>query len=240
MRLPPEGWRRIAFDPAILAWVEAVLPIALRLSAADERRHGATWRPGVNLLPNDTTGALQGGPALPVALQPCDAAQLSACLPGYPRQDAGESDAAHRFRRDRDAAHLDGLLPEGPLRRRHLREMHRHILGLPLTDHAADAAPFVIWEGSQEIVRAMLRDHLSDDPRRWGDIDLTDPYQAARREVFATCRRVEIAARPGEGYVAHRLSIHGTAPWGQSDDPQRLIAYFRPHHPDPLAWRDAP
>ncbi|WP_316013230.1 hypothetical protein, partial [Roseobacter sp. HKCCA0434] len=171
---------------------------------------------------------------------PLDRAQLSAVLPGYPGRDPGESDAAHRFRRERDAAHLDGLLPEGPGRRRHLREIHAYILGIALTHHEPDAAPFVIWEGSHEVIRAMLRAHLPHDPADWGAVDLTEPYQAARREVFETCRRVELPAAFGTGYVAHRLSIHGTAPWRAGDAPQRLIAYFRPDAPDPLDWLAAP
>lgn len=185
---------------------------------------------------------MDGGPPLPVippGSPSLDRAQLSACLPDYPRQDAGQSDANHRFRLTRDAAHLDGLLLEGAARRRHLREHHAYILGIPLTDHDPGAAPFVIYEGSHEVIRAMLQTHLPEDPARWGDVDLTAPYQTARQEVFATCKRVEIHARPGECYLAHRLSIHGVAPWAESARAPvegRLIAYFRPEMADLVAW----
>ena len=79
-----------------------------------------------------------------------DIGQISICYPGYPQPMTGESEAAFRFRRDRDAAHVDGLLPEGPQRRRHLREHHGFILGIPLVAFSEDASPFVVWEGSHK------------------------------------------------------------------------------------------
>ncbi len=66
---------------------------------------------------------------------------------------AGESPAKTRYRRERDAAHVDGLLPEGEERRRHLREHHGFILGLPMVEFDREASPFVVWEGSHEIMR---------------------------------------------------------------------------------------
>ncbi|QPH53603.1 hypothetical protein [Pontivivens ytuae] len=243
------GWRLFPFEQRLLDWVEAVRPTAIMLSAADEARHGGTWRPGVNLLPNDAQGRVAGGPPLACAAldnlppHPLDRGQLSAVLPGYPRREPDEPEAAHRFRRDRAAAHLDGLLPEGAARRRHLREHHAWLLGIPLSDHGADAAPFVIWEGSHEIIRSMLRTHLPSDPEYWGDTDLTEPYHAARREIFATCPRREIHAKRGEAYTVHRLALHGTAPFAttaHAPPEGRLIAYFRPETADRLAWLNAP
>ncbi|RED11304.1 hypothetical protein [Pontivivens insulae] len=249
MILPTTGWHKFEWAEPLAAWVSHVAPRAIALSLLDEQRHGGTWRPGVNLLPNDGAGVVDAGPPLVCAAlegaasPPLDQAQLSACLPGYPRRDPEESDANHRFRLKRDAAHLDGLLPEGPLRRRHLREHHAYILGIPLTDHDRGASPFVIYEGSHQIMRRMLREQLPDDPTRWGEVDLTEPYQAARRTVFETCKRVEVHARPGECYLAHRLSIHGVAPWAEgakAPDCGRLIAYFRPEVDDLAVWLNAP
>ena len=78
-------------------------------------------------------------------------AQLSVIYPGYPRKDPDESEQAHRYRRLHDAAHVDGLLPVGPARRRHLREPHGFILGLPL--NRVSASPLVVWEGSQQVMQ---------------------------------------------------------------------------------------
>ena len=123
---------------------------------------------------------------------------------------------SHRFRRDRDAAHLDGLLPVGPLRRRHLREHHGFLLGIPMVEASADASPFVIWEGSHEVVRAALCAPCSTACPPMPGVRSTSPmtYHAARRTIFDTCKRVVIAARPGEAYLVHRLAVHGMAPWG--------------------------
>jgi hypothetical protein len=58
-----------------------------------------------------------------------DRAQVSVCYPGYPKPMDGETDGQHRFRRDRDAAHVDGLLGLGQPKRRFLKEPHQFILG---------------------------------------------------------------------------------------------------------------
>ena len=99
---------------------------------------------------------------------PLDTGQVSVTYPGYPRQDAGESDAQARYRRRRDAAHVDGLLPIGPHRRRMLKEPHAWILGLPVTECGAGAAPLVVWEGSHEVMRDRLGAVLRAHPRRLG------------------------------------------------------------------------
>lgn len=233
------GWARFAWDRRTDDWVQAAEvagQAALRDPAlAHWHQCEGTWFVGVDALNNDARGRVGGvalaGPA-PDALAPLPPlhrAQVSAIFPGYPRPRKGEGDAAFRYRRDRDGAHVDGLLPEGDTRRRHLREPHAWILGLPLTDTPPDAAPLVVWEGSHHLMRAAFaRVFAGVDPARWGDIDVTDAYQSARREVFATCRRVAVHARPGEAYVIHRLALHGVAPWAAPDGPPRIIAYFRP------------
>lgn len=261
------GWTRFPRDPAVADWAARALPVARACMAQPEHRErwlraGGTWFVGVNALPNDETGAvpdagvppLDGAPVrflakvLGLARVALDRAQVSVCFPGYPRPSDGESAAAFRFRRDRDAAHVDGVRRhEG--RRRRLGEPHGFILGVPLNDAPADASPLVVWEGSHEIIRRALRARLEDvPPDRWAEQDVTDAYVAARRECFATCRRVAVHARPGEAYLIHRLALHGIAPWDAADADanadadadasastdagpaaQRVVAYFRPN-----------
>lgn len=246
--LATTGVRVLPPDPGLARWARAARDAACRITADPVQRdqwlrHGGTWFVGVDALPNAADGSIDGVPlprpwagllADPAAWHP---AQLSVVYPGYPRQDPDESEAAHRFRRDRDAAHVDGLLPEGPDRRRHLREPHAFILGLPLTNVAA--SPLVVWEGSPPIMREAFRRAFEGiDPARWGDVDVTAAYQAARRDVFQTCARCEISAEPGQAILVHRLTVHGVAPWGHASAPTegRMVAYFRPVLDDPAAW----
>ena len=48
-----------------------------------------------------------------INLKPYHKAQLSVIFPGYPKPRIGDSEAAFEYRRKRDAAHVDGLLPIG-------------------------------------------------------------------------------------------------------------------------------
>ena len=223
-----DGYTVFDSDPRVLRWTDAAARAAARLDTTD-RRHGGTWFVGVDALPNDPTGAIDGTPLAgpwPIRLTDLHRAQVSIVYPGYPRQDPDESDAAHRYRRDRDAAHLDGLLPEGPEKRRHLREPHAWILGLPLDDTAA--SPLVVWPGSQRIIRAAFEQlYAGQPPDRWGEIDATDAYTAARRAVFQTCTRTELPLKRGQSVLLHRHLIHGVAPWA-GQGAERAIAYFRP------------
>lgn len=243
------GWVRFGVDPALMAWVRAVRPVAGRIAGDPDHRArwlrcGGTWFAGVNILPNDAAGAIPGEGVPPLAGDAVDfvrdvlglegfawdRAQISVCYPGYPQPWEGESAAAFRFRRDRDAAHVDGLLRRDPGRRRHLGEAHGFVLGIPLAEVPADASPLVVWEGSHERMRAAFRARLDGiDPARWSAEDITDAYTAARREVFETCARVPVHAGPGEAYLIHRLALHGVAPWGGAGGADaRPIAYFRP------------
>lgn len=250
------GWCRFAAEPRLDAWIAASLPAIRAAIAAPENAHDlryrGTWFAGVHALPNDGAGAVPGGQALDgagidFALDtlgwrgiPWDRAQLSVCYPGYPQPAPDESAALARFRRDRDAAHIDGLLREGPERRRFLREYHAFILGIPVSDHDADAAPFVVWEGSHRLVGDWLRRTFAGrPPEDWESEELTEAYKALRREVFETCPRVAIPARRGEAYVVHRHALHGVAPW--ADDARagpdgRAIVYFRPQTDDRRRW----
>ncbi|MEL6125402.1 MAG: hypothetical protein AAFR57_03260 [Pseudomonadota bacterium] len=252
------GWEVFPAEEAVRHWVQRTEAWVSDYFGPDpdrgEWRHGGTWFPGVNILPNDGAGALTGGPPLEgaaalAALQhepdcsaPWDRGQISICRPGYPAQDTGESDSAHRFRRDRDAAHLDGLLPVGAARRRHMQERHAAILGLPLNAAPATAAPFVVYEGSHRIMQDMLKDAFrAVNPSDWGAVDVTDAYQAARREVFASCPRRPIQTKPGEAFVIHRFTLHGVAPWTAASTEERRIAYFRPETGrSPHDWLEGP
>ncbi len=238
------GWIRFPHEPQVAAWVDAARPVAQALMAEEEAEYrcNGTWFPGVNILPNDAAGVLPDGPPLagtPLdfireALElddfPWDQAQISACLPGYPRHGAEETEAAFRFRRNRDAAHVDGLLREKPSRNRSLGETHGFVLGLPLTDAEGEASPMVVWEGSHERMRAAFEKAFHGvDPKDWPSVDVTEVYQETRRRCFEECPRVAVTARPGESYVVHRLALHGVAPWRASDEhPARIIAYLRP------------
>lgn len=244
------GWRRIGPDPRIGAWAGAALAAARPALAADPapRRAGGTWTVGLDLLPNAADGGLTGQPfpwkALPLVPVPLHRAQLSAVHPGYPGRDPDDSDAAFRFRHVRAAAHLDGLLPIGPDRRRMVKEPHGWILGLPLTAATPDAAPLTVWEGSAPILRAALARALAPyPPETWPDIDVTDAYVAARAEVFRRCPRRDLPARPGEALLLHRLTLHGVSPWAPgAKAPQegRVMAYFRPLLPSVHDWLTLP
>ncbi|WP_424974418.1 hypothetical protein [Dinoroseobacter sp. S124A] len=248
--LAARGWQVFPPEPAVADWLTHIRPLALSLAAdpalrAAWLRHGGTWFAGVNLLPNDGAGRLGGGPplagrALDVAQNlagelPLDRAQISVTYPGYPRRDPAESEAAHGFRLRRDAAHLDGLLPVGPERRRFIAEPAAFVLGYPLTEADPGASPLVVWEGSHHVLRPALRRVMATlPPAEWRTRDVTEVYAAARREVFARCRRVPVHAPPGSAILLHRLTLHGVAPWqdgAQADPAGRAIAYFRPDLP---------
>ena len=243
--IPSAGWLRIGPDPAIALWAAAARPLAVAALADAPRRAGGTWAVGLDALPNGPDGAVGvvafpwgALPLTPVALH---RAQLSTLWPGYPQSDGDE--AAHRWRMTRDGAHLDGLIA-GPDGRRRAEEPHAWILGLPITDCGAGAAPLVIWEGSHEVIRAGLLAALADrDPATWGQADLTEAYTSARRRVFAECPRVELPARPGEATLIHRMAIHGVAPWVPGADAPadgRIVAYFRPLMPSVADWLRLP
>ena len=250
------GWVTLPSDPVLAQWIQATLPAA-KATLADPKnkqwyRYQNTWFAGVNVLPNDSAGKVAGGLALQgQALEfihshvsqreyQLDAAQISVCYPGYPQPMPSESEAAYRFRRDRDAAHLDGLIPVGNDRRRYLQEHHAFILGIPMVAFSEDASPLVIWEGSHEVIRSRLQQELENLPaENWNTVDLTDVYQQVRKEIFDHCERTTVHALPGEAIVMHRLAIHGVAPWKEGawcDDIGRMICYFRPLLADPAHW----
>ncbi len=245
------GYRRFAPDDGVRVWAEAAVKIASELARAPERRarelrHKGTWLVGLDLLPNKADGSVEGVP-LPGAWRqhvpdlPLHSAQVSIVYPGYPGRDADETDPNHRYRIARKAAHVDGLLPVGPDRRRFAHEHHAYILMIALTQ--VRAAPTVIWEGSQVIMGNALRAAIGDHPPE--NVDITQAYQAARHVVFERCPMVPLHAEPGEVILIHRHALHGTEVWGDTPDKAapdgRMTAFFRPET-TPADWLrpDAP
>ncbi|MEO0342226.1 MAG: hypothetical protein AAF198_02195 [Pseudomonadota bacterium] len=257
MSFSEDGYRIYPPDPRLLDWVKTARPIAQKLAEdpklkSDWLRHGRTWFAGVNIFPNDENGTWPAGPALDGdvieaarALCPFDirwdTAQISIPYQGYPKQDPTETNTNHRFRKDRDAAHLDGLLPIGPKRRRHMEEYHAFVLGLPLNDAPRNAAPLVVWKGSHKIIHKWLMGKFaSTPPDAWRDLDLTDSYADIRRHIFESCDRITIGADLGGSYLVDRFTLHGVAPWPETfpgPEEGRIVAYFRPHwRGDLQAW----
>ncbi len=253
-----DGWLRFPAEPPVLAWAAQAFPLAIDVAADRANAHwlrcGGTWFVGVDALSNDAEGCIGDGAPLsgaardftrtqPGAALPLHRAQLSICYPGYPQPMAGESERAFAFRRDRDAAHVDGLLAEGEPRQRVLREPHAWVLGIALASGHGGASPTVLWQGSHLIMRtAFARAFSGVEPERWGEVDLTAIYAAARREVFERCPRVVLDVQPGESCVLHRHLLHGMAPWADAATAPscgRIIAWFRPQFATLREWMGA-
>ena len=257
-----KGWAKFPVERRLLEWLEHASPAAMDASEdpvlrEDWLRCDGTWFVGVDALPNDADGRVGASDPLTCAaldfareiagapVKPLHRGQVSVTYPGYPRKGREESDGAAKFRRDRDAAHLDGLLAEGADRRRKMREFHGYILGLPASYAAPKAAPLVVWEGSAAYIQAAFREAFANCPQdQWDQLDLTDLYSATRRRIFAECKRVELPALPGEALVLHRQTLHGVAPWEDGaivDAEGRAVIYFRPEYEGGLhEWLAAP
>jgi hypothetical protein len=255
-----KGWVKFAYDADVSGWVDCVAQRAKDVSkdpvhCANWLRSGGTWFVGADVLGNDGNGRVNG--SAPISGQGADfcaeqmrgiddwgVGQISICYPNYPLQDADEPDASFRYRVKRDTAHLDGLKPIGANKRRFFEEFHGVIFGIPLSDTPPKAAPFVIWEGSHLIFQRMLTDTFDGVPtQEWAAQDLTEIYQQTRAEIFETCKRVEITAKKGECYVAHRFALHGMGSWDAARDvTERAIAYLRPYWraDDLQSWLTAP
>lgn len=253
--LSARGWQQIAFDPDLLIWADAANDLTEQAMHRADLAHWwvceGTWFVGVDALDNDAMGTLPDGTRLPPNLTrflikkfgnlPLHKAQASVIRPGYPRPRDNESAAAFRYRERRDAAHVDGLKAEGAARARMIKEPHAYVLGIPLNNAPKDAAPLVVWEQSHEIIRSALTKALEPvGEADWGNVDITQAYQDARREVFETCKRVTVHANPGEAYLMHRLAVHGMAPWRGEGSRDRRIAYFRPDRTSVKEWLSAP
>ncbi|NRP11758.1 hypothetical protein XMM379_003032 [Aliiroseovarius sp. xm-m-379] len=254
------GWLCFPHDKAVQAWVRSAQPFARRACEDPHQishwlRCGKTWFVGVNALPNNGEGRLADGGPLQGALRafvtaehgwyPLDRGQVSITYPGYPKRDEGETEAAHRFRRNRASAHIDGVKPELADGQRCVDEAHAYVIGIPLNNCGAGASPLVVWDGSHLIMRAAFETALQGvPPERMRRHDITEIYRDARARVFETCRKVEVQAGVGESYLLHRFTLHGVAPWQEgAKAPQegRMIAYFRPEFPGGIAdWLTLP
>ncbi|WP_299830795.1 hypothetical protein [uncultured Roseobacter sp.] len=241
------GWAVFPSEPAVTEWAGHAAVHAQKAVQNPENKHllqcEDTWFVGLDALPNDAAGRVAGsaplsGAAVDFATEHCGGwpalhrAQLSVVYPGYPRPREGESDAGFRYRRDRDAAHVDGIIGVGTPKRRFVQEPHGFVLGVPLTQADPEAAPLVVWEGSHHIMKAALQRAMqgqADGPL--SEVDVTEIYQSARREAFATCPRIPLPGPVGSISLLHRMTLHGVAPWaeGAGAAPEgRMIAYFRP------------
>jgi hypothetical protein len=251
-----KGWAVFPPEPAVLDWLVYARQDALRAISAPGMAHWhqceGTWFVGLDALDNDAAGCVANGPPLAGAAidfaqgrfegrLPLHRAQVSATFPGYPRPRAGESDAGFRYRLNRDAAHVDGVMGVGVPKRRFVQEPHAFILGLPLTEATSDAAPLVVWEGSHTRMQdAFTRAFAGCPANDLSEVDVTEVYQQTRKHVFETCRRVVVHGPPGSAYLVHRLALHGVAPWAETavaEPHGRVIAYFRPLMPGGVpAW----
>lgn len=253
------GWTVFPPEPSVNDWVQHALIDARRALNDPHMQQwyqcANTWFVGLEALNNDPQGRV--GASLPLTgrgvnfatkicggWSPLHRAQVSGVFPGYPKPRAGESDAAFRYRRNRDAAHVDGVLGIGVPKRRFVHEPHAFILGIPLTETDSYAAPLVVWSGSHVIMKqAFMKAFADAGSTSLNQLDVTEVYQSARRQVFETCERVVVHGPPGSVYVVHRLALHGVAPWGETAKaaPEgRLICYFRPPMPGGVrAWVDA-
>ena len=242
MGLKDEGYAVFEPTTAGVRWALAAHRRAAHISAlasvrSRNLRHGETWFVGVDVLPNAPDGSVDGVPLegawrAHVPALPLHAAQVSIVYPGYPGRDAQETDAAHRFRRLRHAAHVDGLLPVGPERRRFAQEFHAYILGLPL--NASSEAPTMVWPGSHRIMQAALARAIG--AQEAATVDVTDVYHAARKSVFDQIAPVAVSAPPGGALLLHRFCLHGTAAWDGPVGPARMIAFFRPQWETVADW----
>nr|WP_298913514.1 hypothetical protein [uncultured Roseobacter sp.] len=241
------GWGAFPPERVVREWAQHALKYARRAVAAPENSHllqcDGTWFVGLDALENDAVGRVGDSPplagrAVDFATRHCGGwptlhrAQISVTYPGYPRARAGESAAAFRYRVDRDAAHVDGIIGLGTPKRRFVKEPHAFVLGLPLSQADVGAAPLVVWEGSHKIIQAaMQRAFEGYAEADLSDVDVTEIYQNARREAFERCARVQVHGEPGSAYLIHRLALHGVAPWAAGATASadgRMIAYFRP------------
>ena len=241
------GWTRFSHDPLLADWAQTARTAGLQAlndpALAHWNQCEGTWFVGVDALPNDAEGRIgSSGPLIGEAvdflrqltgrLPEFPRAQLSVVRSGYPKPRQGEGPGAFRYRQRRDAAHVDGILASGPDRGRFVREPHAFILGVPLNSTDPGAAPLVVWEGSQDIMRKGFLSALAHHPvDHWADVDVTDAYRAARNAVFSSCPRRVLHAAPGEAFLLHPLVLHGISAFdaAASAPPEgRMTAYFRP------------
>lgn len=248
-----DGWVIFPFCEQRAKWCSVAHDVALGVQSDPDMikkwlQCQGTWFVGVEALPTTPLGQINQTPLDDAVssfiagfhIAPMPPAQLSIMYQGYPKAREGDSPAAAKYRRDRDAAHVDGLHAIGNPKRRYLKEAHAFVLGIPLNAADALASPMVIWDGSHHIMRDAFRARLSNVPvNAWSTTDLTDTYITARKSVFDTCERKVIHVPVGAAYAIHPLAVHGVAPWqdgAQAPETGRMIAYFRPEFKEWDAW----
>jgi len=234
------GFRLFDATQDTLRWARTAHKVACQVTRDPEQRqlwmrHQETWFVGVDALPNESDGSISQvaltGPWHADIDPPAHwhKAQISVMHPGYPQQDDGQSDANHRFRVHRAAAHVDGVLLENG--KRYVAEPHAFILGIALNQ--SDAAPLKIWPESHHIMGPALARALAKGP------DVTDAYKAARAEVFETIQPRDLPLSTGQSVLLHRHLLHGMAPWkdGDTAPPEgRMTVYFRPQFGNAKDW----
>ncbi len=248
MSLVRDGARIFAPTKDSLRWADAAASYAdtilsdPRTLAQQDLRHGKTWMVGLDAIPNLADGSLNGVPLkgpwknhVPAQL-PLHRAQLSVVFPGYPQQDNTQSAANHRFRVNRSAAHMDGLIPEGPNNQRYARELHAYILGIALNTNPD--SPTVYWPGSHLILHKAIQEACRNKPLQ--ETNLTETYHTARKLIFDTCDCVPVPTIKGGSVLLHRFTLHGTAKWTSNNKAHRAIAFFRPEVADPATWLTDP
>jgi len=239
-----EGFVVFDADPRVARWAAAARQVALPIVREPEMqarwlRHGRTWFVGVDVLPNGADGSLGEAPLegpWETLVEPPEVwhrGQVSVTYEGYPHQGEDESDAAHRFRVGRCAAHVDGLhLEDG---RRIIREAHGFILGLPLT--TGTASPLMVWPQSHKRMRRALEQAVGGHEVIGRDV--TEAYQTARKGCFEDIEPVPVRIVPGQAVLLDRHMLHGVAPWVAGDtlpDEGRMVAYFRPELDEAADW----
>ena len=264
-----KGWCFLDNDDQHHRWIEAAKANILykfgkRKYTKRDFRSGNTWFIGTNFLDNGSDGNINGvsmssglwsqiSGKFGQGVEYWDPGQVSIFWQGYPKNDSRETEKAFKYRLNKYASHVDGLLPIGPKKRRFAKEYHAFILGLPVINSMAGSAPLVVWEGSHIIFRDLFRrlyNRVSETELR--NLDITEMYQKCRTKVFSTCPIRKIFSDHNQPYVLDRHLLHGVVQWktnkmhsskkcpndGIQFDPLsgRIVIYFRPSYKSPMDW----
>lgn len=242
-----DGYCVFGADEDINHWLDSIEGSAFAAISDPAHQHWwryqKTWFVGVNTLNNDGYGRVNLGPklrgrvidfivdSLGEPIGQLDRAQISAIYPGYPMPSKEDSPASFQFRKSRDAAHIDGLL-KGNRNQRFALEYHDYILAISLSDGSCEASPFVVWEKSHKLMQQAFRSFYQQvEEKDVATTDIQAYYSSVRRRVFDVCKRVELPLKRGQAVVAHRMLLHGTAPWRNGAvDKKRVLCFFRPQN----------
>ncbi len=178
--------RRLRQLQALPRWMIPPMPIGVR--------HRRTWFVGVDALPTcpmavcPAVRRCRRGDCFPARSprlhRPVAHGAALRLLPRLSQRDDDESESQQPLPRQTRCGPCGRPPWRGPERRRHLREFHDLILGLPLNAASADAAPLVVWRGSHVMMQKLFTDALAHlAPEEWGAVDLTDLYQQCGNSV---------------------------------------------------------